>query len=328
MMEFQFTPNEKQYVEDRQLAIDHSSVISRKAFEVNIGLFTGLAIVAVAARIKIRIQDMRCLLLDDYILLFATVCLTVSLGILYWEMTELYLLGALTNMPTKIVLSAGEITSMLDFNKKSSINTPLNWIAITAVKFSFLAYFSKLVQNISPKLKTYFWCVIVFTGSSLVFIASSNFINCPYYGREGFEKCPDVGSQSRALGTLIGTTAVDVITDILVISFPVIIIYHMRMSRQRKLAFAAVLSLSLAMIIIAIMRLVVGLTVKSVHLDSVFLVFWQHIEACVAVIVGSLAAFRMAFNRGEGMEDAAVEGTPRKWWRALRSSEEETGREK
>jgi hypothetical protein len=103
---------------------------------------------------------------------------------------------------------------------------------------------------------------------------------------------------------LIVTSILDIITDLLVISIPIALLWRVKLSLKRKLALMTVLSLSTFMIAIAIVRITLT-RVSSPALkmappgllpdhapDSVWLFFWQQVEACTAVLMVSLTAFR------------------------------------
>ncbi|OJD40671.1 integral membrane [Diplodia corticola] len=316
--------NETLYGEARQNAIDNAGIVSRKAFEVNIGLFTGLAVITVVVRFIIRLQYMRRLLLDDCFLLFAAACLVTSMAVVYWYTSELYLVEALNTIPTKVIVLTDEVLPLLDSNKKIQIFLGTNWSAIFAVKFSFLAYFKALVWNISPRLKTYFWFVVTFTGLSWAFLVSEGFILCPYFGMEGVKCMPNT---PRVLNISLTSTVtiLDVVTDILVVTFPIIIIHRAHMSRRQKIGLGTFLSLSLVMVIIAMVRIVGSVRGDGANLDVAWEFFWQQLEACVAVMMGSVTAFRGVFSRGDDRSgaspgpgesrDALVRRRPsRRWW--------------
>ncbi|KAL1639425.1 hypothetical protein SLS58_008006 [Diplodia intermedia] len=293
-------------------------------FRINIGLFTGIAVITVAIRFIIRLQYMKRVLLDDYFLLFGAACLVTSTSVLYWHTEQLYLLEALNTIPTKVIVAMDEVMPLLESNMKIQTFVSTNWTAIFAVKFSFLAYFKVLVWHISPRLKFYFWFVIAFTAVSWGFSVSMGFILCPYFGMEGGESmlwnaCEEVQKLTqyptvkcmpntpRVLNISLTTivTAVDVSTDMLVVTFPIAIIHRAHMSRRQKIGLGTFLSLSLVMVIIAIVRIVGSVRGNGAQLDVSWEYLWQHLEACVAVMMGSITAFRGVFNREDGKSGAS-----------------------
>ncbi|GME40233.1 integral membrane [Neofusicoccum parvum] len=261
--------NETLYGQERQHAIDNAGIVNRTAFEVNIGLFTGLALVTVLIRFYIRGRHIRKMLLDDYLLVLGAACLVVSMSMLYWYSPQLFVVEALNTIPNKVIVTMDEVMPLLDGNKKIQTFLGTNWTAIYAVKFSFLAYFWALVRNISPRLKPYFWSVVVFTTLSWAFVVSEGFILCPWFGVDA------------------------------VVTVPMIIIHRAKMSTMQKVALGTFLSLSLMMVIMAVVRIVGSVRGSDAALDVAWEMFWQQLEGCVAVMMGSLTAFRGVFNRGD-----------------------------
>ncbi|KAK7708305.1 hypothetical protein SLS57_009039 [Botryosphaeria dothidea] len=211
----------------RENAINHAGTIDRLAFEVNIGMFTGLAILTVVIRFVIRLHKLRTLYLDDYLLIFGAACLVVAVAMLYRFGRDLFLVEALNMMPTKVTLaSLDELNSVSETNTIVQVFVAMVWTSTFAVKFSFLAFFKTLVwTKLSRRMVWYFWSVIVFTGLSWGFSVSLGFILCPYFGTEA------------------------------VVSFPIIILHRARMNRSQKVGLGVFLSLSLVMAIIAIVRM-------------------------------------------------------------------------
>jgi hypothetical protein len=74
---------------------------------------------------------------------------------------------------------------------------------------------------------------------------------------------------------------------------PVALIWRVQIKPSQKFGLAAFLCLSICMIIIAIIR-VSGLHYKNTF-DNTWIFMWQQVEACVAVTMLSLTAFRSVF---------------------------------
>lgn len=100
-------------------------------------------------------------------------------------------------------------------------------------------------------------------------------------------------------------TALDIVTDImsefrsalmiyvdvfLVVSIPIIILGRTQLKMSQRISLSAFLCLSVVMIIIACVRLS-GLR----NNNTVWIYFWQYVEACVACIMASLLTFRTLF---------------------------------
>ena len=79
----------------------------------------------------------------------------------------------------------------------------------------------------------------------------------------------------------------------MIIALPICLLWKVRIALRQKLFLGIFLSLNLFMAITASVR-VSGLKFQGTF-DEVWLFLWQHIEACVAVCMISLTAFRSVF---------------------------------
>ena len=90
------------------------------------------------------------------------------------------------------------------------------------------------------------------------------------------------------------TTAVDVVSDIVVLSFPALVLPRMHVDVRQKFALGLSLCLSTIMIVVAVVRMA-GIKLANDRVDIVWLVFWQQQESSIAVIIVSLSAVRALF---------------------------------
>lgn len=86
----------------------------------------------------------------------------------------------------------------------------------------------------------------------------------------------------------------DVVTDILVVSFPVALLWRVRVNVRQKIGLGVSLCLSLVMAIVSIVR-ISCIKFNGGAVDIVWLVFWQQQECSIAVIMVSVSAFRSLF---------------------------------
>lgn len=121
----------------------------------------------------------------------------------------------------------------------------------------------------------------------------------------------------------------DITTDLLIVSFPLALLWRVRISFQQKFGLGCVLSLSLFMIIIAVIRMA-GIQQASGVVDIVWLAFWQQQECSIAVIMVSVSAFRSFFAQKANSYPAPrrrPEDYPptigRRIWRRERSEEDD-----
>ena len=79
-----------------------------------------------------------------------------------------------------------------------------------------------------------------------------------------------------------------------VIVIPVLLLWRVQIKLQQKLALGLSLCLSIIMIITAIVQ-ISGIHAPTNTIDVTWEIFWQLMEACIAVIMVSLTAFRSLF---------------------------------
>lgn len=106
--------------------------------------------------------------------------------------------------------------------------------------------------------------------------------------------CSGPAGNMRVIRDTAITTAADILTDFLVLSFPVVLLWDVRVGLRQNLALGLSLCLSLVMIIVAIVRIAGYRTING-EVDIVWLAFWQQQESSIAVMVVSISAFRALF---------------------------------
>jgi hypothetical protein len=88
----------------------------------------------------------------------------------------------------------------------------------------------------------------------------------------------------------------------LVVSFPILILRKSPMKRKRKFWITFLLSLSVFVIIIALVRVLGSIRPGELQLDATWQLLWQLLEVCVAVMAASTTTMRSAFVRRERNE--------------------------
>ena len=86
----------------------------------------------------------------------------------------------------------------------------------------------------------------------------------------------------------------DIMTDAMLISIPMLLLSRAEIYIRRKLARGSTLCFSAFMIVIAIIRIAAGNHLSG-RVDPAWASFWTQVEACVAVIVVSVSAFRTLY---------------------------------
>ncbi|KAI1111583.1 hypothetical protein F5Y14DRAFT_464380 [Nemania sp. NC0429] len=272
--------------------IESSAPIHLYAFEIALGVLTGFALLCFPARIAIRLIYQRQLNLDDAFLIVAATSLAVATGILYHICYWFYLpFAAFLDPEVKLYVTADH-SQLLDVQKEVYPYLALIWTTLYAIKGSFLAFIRPLVWHISRGVNWYFWFLVVFCVVSWALVVVEPFILCPY-GTD-FSKSsqcfdtPQDNTRTYVLTTLVNV--LDILSDIMVASIPIIVLRNSLLSRSTKFCVGVFLCLSIFMAFVAIVRLS-GLYYRG-HQDAVWEFFWLQTEGAVAVMMASLTSFR------------------------------------
>lgn len=90
----------------------------------------------------------------------------------------------------------------------------------------------------------------------------------------------------------------DIMSDLLVLSLPICILWRVRISVRQKIGLAFSLCLSCVMVIVTVVRIAGMKPNGSGSVDIVWLAFWQQQECSIAVLMMSVSAFRSLFIPG------------------------------
>ena len=224
-------------------------------------------------------------------LLFSCLCLIASTILLSLGANIMYQISIYRNntdlaelLPAKMVIDATTKVQHYTYTFGSLI-----WATIFLVKFSYLAFFRSLIDR-QHRMLIYWRVASIVTFLAGVFDISSPFIGCAQFGNDSIQ-CSNKYYMKRLLAVEGATIALDIITDLMILSLPVYLLYKVRIKPKQKIGVGSFLCLSIFMIIIAIIR------ISRVHAADfeIWACFWQQLEGCVAVLMVSLTAFRTLF---------------------------------
>ena len=268
-------------------------------------VFFGLAIVTAIVRIGVRLYYFRKFFTDDYFLLLALASL-IACQYLYLTVTVPGIVNLIPEMSkSHMHTNPEEKAKQLEL---SNVAQMLIWVTVFAVKFSFLFHFRQLIERV-PWLRAWWWTVF---GICLTLAATNipwPWIVCPYPASQIQVKClEDRPYASKAHAILVFNIVADIVSDclsmsvqhthivlevtsltVLVISIPWVILRRARISFHQKFNILVVLSLSIFMIAIALVR-----AVTSGNSEEQWM-FWLQIEPSVAVTAASCMLFRTLF---------------------------------
>lgn len=90
----------------------------------------------------------------------------------------------------------------------------LGWLAIFAVKCSFLALFHKMCRNVSRKLTAYFWVTVAATATSCIVVILESFILCPRFGADAAQ-CFLENQYTFSISSGVVVQSLDIVTDLM-----------------------------------------------------------------------------------------------------------------
>ena len=253
----------------RVLAANH-----RKA---SIFTFLAIAIAVSSFRTYLRIRAQVPFAVDDALLYAALLMLAGGTAVVYKAQDGLYLQTGVTTgtagFPPPDFLD--RMRQVVVLQHASSM---LSWAAIFLVKFSFLAFFRKLVSRVR-NLEILWYITVTIVAACTVASIPIGLIICHDFSENMFQSCPIQDMTNNEAIYLKVTTALDILSDCLVLSLPVSVLYGTRISTKQKLGIGSVLSLSIFMIAIALVRSTLAFTPSLLFPpavpDTIWIFFWQ-----------------------------------------------------
>jgi len=278
-----------------------SDIIHLNGFYAISWVITFLCTAMCAARIYIRLKCFRRLFLDDYFMLVAWMLLVciAALGQVY--LSGCYVLmavsrGVATHIPADFV----EFTA--DTLRGFGISMLMCYLGVWTIKLQYLLFFRRLGAQQKNYTRLWWVVLVLCVGCGGVFLGLFPY-NCLFYSTDYiFAKCTTVPVVSRIYTFWKVSCIVDVISDVLIIIFPVIVLWKVRIPLRQKLALCAIFSIVSFTIAVTIVRgSIFGGTYKaikdqkSVELNMTWLWFWFFIEFSVSLIIACLVSFRGLF---------------------------------
>ncbi|MCJ1307077.1 hypothetical protein MMC25_000723 [Agyrium rufum] len=259
------------------------------------GTLFAAAIIAYGIRTYIRLRVLKRFLADDFLLSFAVICLIAVTALAYTGMQNEYDLLAVILHGADPALLVGLLDRIPQTSMEENAISTLWWFVIVPVKLAFLFFFRRLLYRV-PDLKIWWYIVVVFTILAGLTCIAVSWLTCPYFTVVGVISCSGSGATYRVLRDTGITTAMDITSDILLVSIPITLLWRVRIRLEQKIGLGISLCLSLMMAVTAITRMA-GVKLEGGAVDLVWLSFWQQQECSIAVIMVSVSAFRYFFGK-------------------------------
>ncbi|MCJ1429066.1 hypothetical protein MMC29_006979 [Sticta canariensis] len=260
------------------------------------------AIMTAIARTVIVFRFQKRLFIEDVVLLIAVACLCAAAGVMIISFPSMALLEEFFTEPLPSELPSNGIEKA-QYRIIQLVCVPLCLTTIYAARFSFLLFLGPLTRpfrnltlysNVVSMVTIVAWA---FFGASIAFIPSDN---------NGSKT-----SQFRRHG--YSSIVPDIITTLLVMPIPIYLASRIQNDIiERKFALNLSIGLSNTMIWGSFV-FIYGFEVHSKHpVNGIWFVFWQLIEACVMVLMMSVALFFFILaKRALSRDQLAVHPTQR-----------------
>ncbi|KAK3329236.1 hypothetical protein B0H66DRAFT_609958 [Apodospora peruviana] len=272
-----------------------------------------LCFLAFCSRAYIRYVCFRRLFVEDYLMLFTLGILLGSAIVSQLRLQYVYIMEDVGNGLIPI-----PATFMLDVPKALVAvfsETVICSIGIYAVKVNFLLFFRRLHGQLTQYL-VFWWIVLAITiGCFAVSVAFLEY-KCTLSGLDViFVECTSKADIAREWRNVIMSCSLDAFTDILILCFPISILWGVRVPMRKKIVLGCVFSLTIFTVIVTIIR---G-TIQYGRIASDFsqsqnigwVWFWIVIELTTSYLIACLVSFRLLFVRNEKKASGQDQGLRR-----------------
>jgi hypothetical protein len=156
------------------------------------GFLFGLALITYLTRAYIRARILKQFSIEDFLLLFAIVCLIATTGLGFATLQDQYdaqNLQIILNDPNsnqlyELIDEIPNIDHDIRAAKTENAAGTLWWFVIFPVKLAYLFFFRRLIFRIY-RLNVWWWFVVCFTIPAGFTCVAAAWLTCPYFTLEG-----------------------------------------------------------------------------------------------------------------------------------------------
>ncbi|EPS31001.1 hypothetical protein PDE_05955 [Penicillium oxalicum 114-2] len=253
---------------------------------------TGTAFVFVLFRLYVQLAYFHGLFIDDFLVILAWIIILTAAVI--WQIygRHLFQFNRVLSGQESLTLSA-----LLQYHTFMHSLAPLQILFYTAlwcIKFSFLSFFYRLSCRIKPLC---LWWVIVVVITAGIYIASVADIEykCSFGGLEYvMEQCPRLSHIHYENRSFWANCAGDVVTDMMILSIPISVLWNAQITRRRKIVLLSIFSATIFIMVVAVIRVGVKTSLDE-QIDIAWLCFWSFVEVDAAILISCVASMRQLF---------------------------------
>ncbi|KAI4271822.1 MAG: hypothetical protein L6R38_006767 [Xanthoria sp. 2 TBL-2021] len=239
-----------------------------------------LATCFIAVRLAIRAWKRRFWLIEDVAVCLAWTCF-IAMTIGYICVTDtLYRISDVGNKEKPPYQGFQEDTVFV--LKIFFPNTLLLWTTLWLVKFALLLQCRRLIDR-RPNYIIIWWIIVGLTSLFYVGCIVTEFTSChSLHAWFTFGQCWTERDTRASAVSLFYAFAVDIITDLMIMIFPLRILWNLRLNRVRKLSIMAIFGVGIVCIITSIIRVAnIHSKAQSSQPAPSWLMLWAVVEAAI-----------------------------------------------
>ncbi|KAL8725332.1 MAG: hypothetical protein Q9166_007438, partial [cf. Caloplaca sp. 2 TL-2023] len=230
--------------------------VSQDAFITVAWAAVAIGFLSFLIRVIVRLKVFQKLFADDPLVLFS--CVLLLTNTITWQVVK-------EDMYLNLAVSAGQLyPPPADLPRRTERYLRATVAIITffytglwAIKLSFLVFFKKLGENVRNQT-TIWWSVLAVTCASYFVCLGTIEYKCLAGSFMYIEShCTLPGSVAFQRNTLRWNMILDVVTDALIIVVPVNMLWNVKISLRQKLALGGIFSITVVIMVFAIIRVVV-----------------------------------------------------------------------
>ncbi|KAI9808507.1 MAG: hypothetical protein M1827_007212 [Pycnora praestabilis] len=230
-------------------------------------------------RIYVRLQSFRTVYADDLLVLAAWLMYLASAIIWQWDLGPLY--AQLTSYTGQGPPPPEFLATLVRFLHTEVSLIFLFYTSLWLVKLSVLIFFRRLGQG-TRGFKKWWWCVLGFTVISWGVVIGVIDYGCLLGSVKHITGECAAGAETFQYWTLRISCIFDVLTDVTIITLPYLMLRKARISWTQKLALMGIFSLTVIVMIFAIVRVAI-VTSTSAQGNISWLDMWSNIEMAVCM---------------------------------------------
>ncbi|KAG9242388.1 hypothetical protein BJ878DRAFT_425997 [Calycina marina] len=172
------------------------------------------------------------------------------------------------------------------------------WLTLWSVKLSLLLWLKKLVIGLPMYIRIW-WCILGFVVVTYILCVVSDFTSCSSLTAWFIAgACYTPRDTSAKAISLWFSMAVDISTNLIIMIFPVRLIWNLQKPLREKIALVIIFSGGFFTIAFALVRTVsLEGTTTGGQVSTQWLILWGAIESMVSIIVGCLPSYAIVIRR-------------------------------